>query len=151
MDYPFIVLVGEKEIAPTLLNISNETFAYLYFTYNHSQQSVTIVSSGFLHLYNELIKQYSQLQADFQRLNQTYQDLLKSYIDFLGNYSRLQNQLQALNSSYQEQLASYTESAQNLRNLTYIFAAGTAILLIVTVYLSKRASTARTIRTNVIE
>jgi hypothetical protein len=57
----------------------------------------------------------------------------------LGNFTQLQEDYQLLNSSYQDHLRSYSENVSNVQNLTYVLAAVTAILIIVTTYLSKRA------------
>jgi parallel beta-helix repeat protein len=146
MDYPFIVLIDEEEVIPTLLGISNETYSYLYLTYIHSSRNITIISSETVHLYSELLNQYVSLQRDLYDLNVTYYALLNNYYDLLnnysillGNYSQLQRSSSALNSSYQEHLLEYSENVHNLQNLMYIFAGTTAIFIITTIYLSKRA------------
>ena len=148
MDYPFIVLIDEEAVIPTLLGISNETYSYLYLTYIHSSRNITIISSETLHLYSELLNQYVRLQMDLYDLNVTYYALLNNYYDLLnnysillGNYSQLQRSSSALNSSYQEHLLEYSENVHNLQNLMYIFAGTTAIFIITTIYLSKRAHT----------
>ena len=151
MNYPIIILGGEEEIIPTLLGISNETYVYLYFTYIHSIQTITLISSKTLHLYNELLDKYLRLQMDLYNLNFTYYDLLSNYAAFLGNYSQLQQSYLALNFSYQEHLLSYSENVRNFRNLAYIFAATTAIFLITTIYLSRRAHRGITTKTTVVE
>jgi parallel beta-helix repeat protein len=146
MDYPFIVLVDEEEVIPTVLDISNKTYGCLYLTYIHSSRNITIISSETLHLYSELLNQYVSLQKDLYDLNVTYYALLNNYYNLLnnysillGNYSQLQRSSNALNSSYQEHLLEYSENTHNLQNLIYIFAGTTAIFIITTIYLSKRA------------
>ena len=139
MDYPFIVLVDEEEAISTLLGVSNATYSYLYFTYIHSSHNITIISSVALHLYSELLNQYIKLQGNLYDLNVTYYTLLNNYSILLGNYSQLQRSSSALNSSYQEHLLKYSENVHNLQNLMYIFAGTTAIFIITTIYLSKRA------------
>jgi parallel beta-helix repeat protein len=139
MNYSLYVLVDEKEVIPKLLEVSDETYACLYLTYTHSEQSVKIISSKTLHLYNELIENYLRLQIDLNNLNVTYRDLLKDYGGLLINYSQLEEIYRYLNASYQEHLVDYSENVYNLQNLTYIFAATTAIFLITTIYLSKHA------------
>ena len=146
MDYPFIVLVDGEEVILTILGVSNATYSYLYFTYVHSSHNITIISSVALHLYSELLNQYVKLQGNLQDLNVTYYVLLNDYYALLnnysillGNYSQLQRSSSALNSSYQEHLLEYSENAHNLQNLIYIFAGITAIFIITTIYLSKRA------------
>jgi parallel beta-helix repeat protein len=226
MHYPYIALIDSEEIIPTLLSVSNEAYAYLYFTYLHRNHTITIISSKTLALYFDLLDGYlqlnetyyallenynillssfatllsnfTQLQISFTELNNTYQtlsglnrtyyelldnylklqvnlhDLNETYYALSGNYSQLQiilkdlnnsylehlldfstllgnynillynyTQLQTsfndLNDSYQKHLSDYSEQMQNIQSLTYIFVALTAILIITTVYLSKRA------------
>jgi parallel beta-helix repeat protein len=138
MNYPYIVLVDSDEIIPTLLNISNETYAYLYFTYPHKNHTITIISSKTLALYFELLDEYLKLQKDLYDLNKTYYTLLENYNILLSNYTELQISFGELNNSYLKHLLDYSEQMQNIRNLTYIFIALTAIFIITTIYLSKR-------------
>lgn len=137
MSYPFIVLVGEEQVIPTLYDVSSGTHAILYFTYIHSNCTITIISSETLHLYNELLDNYTKLQIDLGTLNAAYYNLLNHYSVLLGNYSQLQESYQELNNSYQEHLLDYSENVHNIQNLMYIFAATTAIFIIATIYLSK--------------
>ena len=144
MNYSYIVLDDVEEIVPNLLNVSNEEYAYLYFTYIHSSHIITIISSRTLNLYNELLDQHIKLQIDLYDLNTTYHDLLNNYSIFLGNYSQLQKSYHELNNSYQEHLSDYSKNVHNIRNLMYIFAATTAIFIITTIYLSKHAHASKT-------
>ena len=150
MSYPYIVLIGAEEIVPTLLDVSNDTCGYLYFTSIHSSQTVTIISSKTLHLYNELyselLDKHLKLQTDLQNLNVTYHDLLINYNVLLSNYTQLQGNYQDLLSSYQEHLLDYFENVHNVRNLMYVFAATAAIFIITTIYLSKHAHAGKTSR-----
>ena len=176
MNYPHIVLVDSEEIIPTVLNVSNEAYAYLYFTYLHENHTIAIISSKTLALYFELLDGYVKLQKDLYDLNETYYALLENYNILLSNYTQLQvsfgelnnsylehlvnfsalfgnynillynyTQLQVsfhdLNDSYLEHLLDYSEQMQNIRNLTYILVALAAILIVTTIYLSKRAHT----------
>jgi parallel beta-helix repeat protein len=176
MNYPYIVLVDSEEIIPTLLNVSNEAYAYLYFTYLNENNTIAIISSKTLALYFELLDGYVKLQKDLYDLNETYYALLENYNILLSNYTQLQitfgelnnsylehlvnfsalvenynillynyTQLQVsfhdLNDSYLEHLWDYSEQMQNIRNLTYILVALAAILIIITIYLSKREHT----------
>jgi parallel beta-helix repeat protein len=138
MNYPYIVLVDTDEIIPTLLNVSNEAYAYLYFTYPHKNHTITIISSKTLALYFELLDEYLKLQKDLYDLNKTYYTLLENYNILLSNYTELQISFGELNNSYLKHLLDYSEQMQNIRNLTYIFIALTAIFIITTIYLSKR-------------
>jgi parallel beta-helix repeat protein len=172
LNTSLIVLVGEKEIAPSWLNSENVGFNYLYFTYTHNNQTVLVISSKTMDLYDQLLDRFlalnatyyqllsnyttqlcllnnnteqlgllseykAQLETDLSSLNSTFNDLLRSYTNLLGNYSQLQQSYSELNSSY-------GQNQQNVRSLTYIFAAATAILIIFTVYLSKHASSGPT-------
>ena len=139
MDYPFIVLVDNKEIVPTLLGFSSMEYSFLYFTYMHSIHTISIISSRVFLLYTQLFDNYITLQKDLYDLNQTYSELLGKYNILSENNTRLQEDYSELNMSYQKQLINYSEAAQNIQNLTYIFAATTAIFLVTTAYLSKRA------------
>jgi parallel beta-helix repeat protein len=228
MNYPHIVVVDSEEIIPTLLNVSNEAYAYLYFTYFHKNRTITIISSKTLALYFQLLDQYLKLQKDLYSLNETYHALLENYnillndyaelqisfgelnssyqklldnlhdlnetfyvlsgdydillfnysqlqtsfhdlndsylehlLDYstlrgnynvlLSNYTQLQASFHDLNDSYLKHLSDYSEQMQNIRNLTYILVALTAILIITTVYLSKRANTNVTTKIKAIE
>ena len=144
MNYPYTILIDVEEITPTLLDISNETCAYLYFTYIHGNHIITIISSKTLLLYNELLDKHVKLQIDLHNLNVTYYALLNNYSIVLGNHSQLQESYQELNNSYQEHLSDYSQSVYNIQNLMYIFAATTAIFLITTIYLSKHAHADKT-------
>jgi parallel beta-helix repeat protein len=153
MNYPYIVLVDSEEIFPTVLNVSNEAYAYLYFTYLNENNTIGIISSKTLALYFELLDEYVKLHKDLYDLNETYYTLLENYnillLNFsalienynslLYNYTQLQVTFHDLNDSYLKHLLDYSEQMQNIRNLTYILVALTAILIITTIYLSKRA------------
>jgi len=173
MEYPLIVLDHEGEVTTSLLSGSNETATYLYFTYPHGDQYVTVISSRELQLESELLDEYGKLQAEFDNLNATYQVLLSSYnaklqteIDnmnttyqallnsfdlLLQNLSQLQNSYLALDSSLQKNLMDQSQSVQNIHSLTYIFAATTAAFLITTVYLSTCASGNRKPKAHIVE
>jgi parallel beta-helix repeat protein len=141
MEPPFVVLSSEGEITPTLLNSTNETNTYLYFTYVHSNQTISIVSSETLHLYSELLSKYTQLLADLYNLNVSQNSFAENNSILLGSLKDLQSKYLELNASYYEHLLDYTRSVENIQSLTYVFAATTAIFLVTTIYLSKRSST----------
>lgn len=142
MDSPFLVLGGQGEITPTILKASNETNVYLYFTWIDRNQTISIISSETQHLYNDLLSEYARLLADFSNMNDTQISTLGNYSVLLGNLSELENMYSALNASYYEHLSDYSRNMENLQNLLYVFAATTAIFLVATIYLSKRANTA---------
>jgi parallel beta-helix repeat protein len=141
MESPFIVVGGEGEITPTLLSPSNETNVYLYFTWVHSNQTISIISSETLHMYSDLLGEYAKLLGDLYNLNASQNSLLGNNSILLGNLTDLQNRYLALNASYYEHLSDYSRNMENVQNLLYVFAATTAIFLITTIYLSKRANT----------
>ncbi|MEM2995038.1 MAG: NosD domain-containing protein [Candidatus Bathyarchaeia archaeon] len=121
IKYPYIVLVGNKEINPIFLDVSNETHAQLYFTYSHENQTIRIISSELYSEYRELLDNYQRLQEYFYHLNMTYYnltdayaDLQKNFSDLLSNYTWLQEAYQELNSSYNEHLRVYSESISDL-------------------------------------
>jgi parallel beta-helix repeat protein len=152
MNDSLILFVGEEEAVPTFLNVTGTTQIYLYFTYSQSNQTVTITSSRTLSLYNELLAELLKSQTELNNLNMTYNSLLANFTaqlqtdlhdltTSLNRISELQQSLQALNASYNAQQLDYQNNMQNMRNLTYILAGGTAILIVGIVYLSKRAHT----------
>ena len=150
MNYSYIVLVDGEEITSTLLNISNNVHAYLYFTYVHSNHTIRIISSRLLYFYNELISEHVKLKIDFHSVNSTLLEVLDNYSALLSEYSQLLEKYSTLNASYQEHLIDYLElqrnhtsilleQTQNIRNLAYVFIATTTILIIAAVYLSTYA------------
>jgi parallel beta-helix repeat protein len=151
MNYSHIVLIDGEEIIPTLLNVSNETYSYLYFTYLHKTNAITIVYSEALHLYDELLNRYLKLQMDLYDLNETFNLLSSDYGVLSYNYSQLQTSFDKLNDAYREHLVEYSEQVQNLRNLTYILVAIAAIFIVTTIYLSKRAHARITTKSKEVE
>jgi len=140
MNYSF-VLVGEQEAIPKILGASNKTHVYLYLTYSHTNQTIMVISSKTLNLYNELLDSFSKLQTDLDGLSEIYSKLLKNYDALLGNYSQLQQSYSELNASYHDHLSDYQSNLENFKNLMYTFASATAIFIITTIYLSKRSHT----------
>ncbi len=131
MRYPYIMLLDGDEVSPTLLNFSNETYSYLYFTCFALNQAVTIIYSETQHLYDELHATYLKMQADFNALNATYQTLLNNYLELgvqlsglnltyatlLNNYLSLQADLQIVNVTYQVLQNNYAKLQLDLQNL----------------------------------
>jgi parallel beta-helix repeat protein len=160
MGTPLTVLVSGQQINP------NTTSEYMYFTYAHSNQTILVISSLALDSYYQLLQQFNELNSTYYQLaanytaefevikndttqfntlasyaallNSTYSQISSAYANLLGNYSQLQQKYQDLNSSYQQHLTDYNQNLQNVRNLMYIFAAATAVLIIATVYFSRR-------------
>jgi parallel beta-helix repeat protein len=119
MNYPHIVLVDSEEILPTILNVSNEAYAYLYFTYLNENNTITIISSKTLALYFELLDGYVKLQKDLYDLNETYYALLENYNILLSNYTQLQITFGELNNSYLEHLVNFSAIVENYNILLY--------------------------------
>jgi parallel beta-helix repeat protein len=143
MKEPYIMMVGMEEINATRLNnISNETYVYYYL--DDIFDTVYIISSNVQHLYLDLRHKIFRLEEDLVLLNMSfrglqnnhsqlqliYLELNSSYHDFLDHYSDILSNLTRLQSSQ-------IDGERNTLNLTYSFAAMTAIFLIVIVYLSK--------------
>jgi parallel beta-helix repeat protein len=149
MGLPFIVLSTEGEITPSFLSASNETNVYLYFRLTHSSQTISIVSSETLRLYNELLANYTKLLGDFFGLNATHNILRENFNTLSDSLAELMSRYLALNASYYEHLLDYSRSEENMRNLMYVFAATTAVFLVTTIYLSKRTHTSNKHKTMV--
>jgi parallel beta-helix repeat protein len=140
MNYS-LLLVGGDEVKPTPLSgpsSSQVGQVYLYFTYPHTDQLVTIISSETWNLLQQLLQNLSTSQGNLHDLNLTYLGLLSNYSDLLSNYSQLQQRYLELNDSYVHHLSEYNDSLQNLRSLMYIFAGVSAVFIATTVYLSSR-------------
>jgi parallel beta-helix repeat protein len=214
MRYPYVMLIGNEDVSPTLLPLSNETYTILYFAYTGPTQTIIIISSRMQSRYDELLVRYNETLANLDTLNATYRalsgnysvlkaqlsslnlayidllsnyhaiqrdlnetnlnylafldsyatlqvtlnsltvanaNLLNSYGILLGNYSKLRLGFNELNASYAEHLSGASRQTQNLQNLTYIFAAITAIFIIATVYLSKNVHDGKISRTKAVE
>jgi nitrous oxidase accessory protein len=134
VNYPYVVLIDGEEVIPTLLNVSSEAYAYLYFTYLHKDQSITIIYSETLALYFKLLENYNILLSNYTQLsglNKTYYELLDNYLklqkDFnglnktyhtlFGNYSQLQASFHDLNDSYLKHLIDYSALLANYNTL----------------------------------
>lgn len=161
-----MVLVNEKEVNATLLNITNEENIFMYLTYSDNC-SITIVYSELLDLYYqllanyiELLNKYNDLSNRYGNLSESHYGLLEEYLNLtekmlvlnasnnallekfqvlnetlsnlLEDYNKLQNEIDYANLFYQAQ-------AQNFKELLYIFAAMTAVFIVTTIYLSKKA------------
>lgn len=154
MEYPLIVVDREGEVATSLLSASDNGTTYLYFSYPHGDQSITVISSEDTELqtdfnslnatYQALLSNYNaSLQAAIDNMSFTYKALLNSFDLLLQNLSQLQGSYLALNSSLQSSLMDQSQSVQNIHNLAYVFGAITAAFLITTVYLSTRVNGSR--------
>lgn len=160
------VLVNEKEVNATFFNIPNEENSVMYLTYS-GNCSITIAYLELLDLYYQLLanhlelaNKYEFLLKEYSNLNESYHTLLEEYLNLekkmltlnitnnglleqiqmlnetlynlLEGYNSLQNEFNYANLSYQTQI-------QNFKGLMYIFAAITAVFIVTTIYLSKKA------------
>lgn len=137
MSYPYFVLSNGEEISPTTIVSSNQTEVTFYFTYALTGQIITIISSEALHLYNELLVQFLQLQADLQALtiqyyslanalvalNASYEDLNTRYDNLYASCQQLQLSFNDLNVSYYSLSTNFTTLSDGYSQLTSDFAA----------------------------
>jgi len=117
MSPPYIVLIDSEEILPKVLNVSDSAYVHLYFTYQHRNQTITIIYSEALHLYYELLESFTALQSDFLTLNSTYYVLLHSYELILGNLTQTQQEVETLNTTYNVLLNNYNALIQSFAQL----------------------------------
>jgi parallel beta-helix repeat protein len=113
-------------------------FDTLNMTYYKLMSNYTLVLGNF----SQLLISFDALNASYQNLlglNTTYYALLDSFTILSGNYTQLRQDYQGLNASYQAHIVDYAENARNIQNLIYIFVVVTAIFIVTTIYLSKRA------------
>jgi parallel beta-helix repeat protein len=137
-NYTLTLLVGDEEVVPKILNGSDETASYIYFTSVHSNRTVSLISSNTAYLLGQLLEKYMQLQILLAAQNGTIKNTLDDYNNLLDQYNQLRQEHNQLNDSYNNNLRVYFQGVDNSRNLVYIVAAATAVLLATTVYLSRR-------------
>ena len=165
MKQPYIVLFDLEEISPTTVPIQNNTYVHMYLIYVHSSHNITIISSKTLHLYYEMLEKYNTLETNLRNLNEshnelnnthqallnnytelqrshnelnnTHQALLNNYTTLLHNYTELRSSHSELNNSFQEIAEDFSIEESNVQSLIYITAATTAIIIVITVYLSR--------------
>jgi hypothetical protein len=155
MNYSLIVFIGEQEVVPVVLSVSDRTQTYLYLTYFHSNLTISITSSKTLSSYNDLLNKFLKLQTDFNNLSMTYnslinnysislqealQNLNNSYSELLDNYTAVLDRYNELQLEYQALKAAYEDNVQNTRNLMYIFAGMAGTLILAVLYLSRRGT-----------
>jgi parallel beta-helix repeat protein len=154
-----VVLVNEEEVNATLLNVSDVENAYLYIEYS-GNCSIKVVYLELLDLYYQLLDEFHGLNAtnnalvkEFNSLNETLHNLLKNYDELQNCLENLNSMLAALNKTlhnflndygdfqkeFSDMSMSYQKEVQNFKSLTYIFAAVTAVFIMITIYLSKIA------------
>lgn len=135
------------------VSIISSITLHLYYDLLNDFLSLNRTYFDLLNSYNFLVGNYTQLleasaalNASYQQLlalNATYGDLLNSYVGLNSSYYTLLTLYHDLsvNFSQLEDRVLNSEQVQNTRNLTYIVAGLTAIYIVTTVYLSKRAHT----------
>lgn len=159
MENIHMVLVNEEEVNATLLNVSDVENAYLYIEYS-GNCSIKVVYLELLDLYYQLLDEFHGLNAtnnalvkEFNSLNETLHNLLKNYDELQNCLENLNSMLAALNKTlhnflndygdfqkeFSDMSMSYQKEVQNFKSLTYIFAAVTAVFIMITIYLSKIA------------
>jgi hypothetical protein len=121
MEYPYIVVIDNEEVTPTLLAFSNATYSFLYMKYPYENQTIAIIYSETMHLYNELQTNFSSLNASYYgllgkylALQTNFSSLNASYYGLLGKYLALQTNFSSLNASNNALAGNYT-------NLLYVY------------------------------
>jgi len=109
-------------------------YTSLLGNYTLLQENFDALNESYLQLYGLNVTYYELLDS-YRSLNLTYYELLSLYSNLLGNYTQLQGSV------------ANSEQAQNVQNLIYIIAALSALYIITTVYLSKRAHSGAAART----
>jgi parallel beta-helix repeat protein len=129
---PCIVLVENSPVNATVLPKSSTENTLLYFTYNHTERKIQILSKPYYELlqkYNTLYEDYQnlnstlyqliydcnllnqtyqQLQLDFLELKSEYEALNQTYWQLQANYTQLQSQYDSINQTYQQLLDNWT-------------------------------------------
>jgi hypothetical protein len=126
-----MVLVNGEEVNATLLNVADVENAYLYIEYS-GNCSIKVVYLELLDLYYQLLDKIYSLNATIDALVKEFNSLYETLHSFLNDYGDFQKEFSDMSTSYQNEV-------QNFKSLTYVFAAMTAISIMVTIYLSKIA------------
>jgi parallel beta-helix repeat protein len=121
MPSPHIVLIDSEEIIPKVLNTSSSNSVTLYFTYEHRNQTITVIYSEALHLYYELLDDFTELQSNFLVLNDSYAALLRNFESALGNLSQTEEDFKTLNITYALLLSNYSLLMENFGDLQRSF------------------------------
>ncbi|RLI18310.1 hypothetical protein DRO44_01495 [Candidatus Bathyarchaeota archaeon] len=127
IEGPYVVLIDGMELVPREIDVSNETYVCLYFSYFHNS-SITITSSEILRLYYELLDNYLELQENFSNLNSTYYAVLQNYTSISDRFVKLQedfnssfNELLYLNQTFYNFVDEYALLLQNYTQLLQDF------------------------------
>ena len=144
-SYLYFTYTDGSEIVTIVSSETLRLYNDLLAKYDELQADLDALNQSYYSVLNNeatLLANFSQLQSTLTDLNSSlqslesltiaYNDLLANYDQLLSNFTQLQNSLQGFSSdnSLQE---------QNLRSLIYILAALTAVFVVITAYLSKRA------------
>ncbi len=118
------VLVNEKEINITFLDVADPENFYLYIEY-YNDCSVKI-------FYSELIDLHDQLLFDYSNLLNKLDNVNKLFSSLQADFDKLKKQLHDIGSAHQS-------FKRNFESFLYIVAVASSIFIIATVYLSKKA------------
>jgi len=110
------VLVNEKEVNATLLNITNEENIFMYLTYS-GNCSITIMYSELLDLYYQLLANYLELLNKHDDLLNGYSNLNESHYKLIDEYLNLGERMLALNISNSGLLEQFQVLNETLYNL----------------------------------
>jgi parallel beta-helix repeat protein len=119
--------------------VLNETYYALLYNYTFLSGNLSQTQQRF----DALKTSYNELYRLNQNLNSTCTMLLSNYEALLESYGELQLNFGVLSANYSKLQSARAEQAQNMRNLLYISAATTALLIVTTVYLSKKAHSSK--------
>ena len=112
-----------------------------YFSNVHISYELYIV---FLAKYNDLLADYNTLNSTYHSLQTEYDDLNTEYNSLDFSYDSLQNSYQSLQNDYNDLNGQYEflrGESGTFRNLIYIFATATIVLIGTTIYFAvKRPS-----------
>ena len=84
-------------------NQTVDAMSYNFYTTHVSELTFTEMQS----LYNEMLGNYTALQADYEALMNEYNDLLINYSSLLANYTTLLSEHNQLTANYNSKVAAY--------------------------------------------
>ena len=161
-DNPYFIDVHNQDDYPLM-----SSFTLLYYELLEAYNALLADYEDLNSTYYGLLSDYSELQSNYNSLNLTYYELAQNHTSLQSNfdslmtsYSDLQEQYDSLNSTYSDLLTSYNNlhadydelllgqepiinELNNVRNLMYIFATTTIILVAATFYFAMRKPKAR--------
>jgi len=116
MQFPYILLIGNDEEVPRLLN-SSSVSSVSYFVIHLSNKTVTIISSQLMGLYLDLQDKYALLNSTYTLLLNNYAILNNAYSILSANYTKLLTDFNNLNTSGSGLLENYTKLQNSLSSL----------------------------------